>query len=576
MPWTRVRSASARPTAQHRRPGHEAEVPAAAEQEEGEASARTPPSGGARARPARRRPAREARHAMTTGLPNRSVSRPVIGERPNMPNVWAESTRPTVARPWPWSMRWIGVIVMIRTITTCAATSVTSATATVGRRRSDRRRRGGPVRCRDASPGRTDRPGHTAPAGAGATASASDRPMKIAVSDERPGELGEADRRRQLHRPAPSRFGPMTAPIVVPHTTMPMAEARRSGRRHVGGDVPPEVAGRVREAGQKALTRRSSGIEDDETDAEDDGARRTPRPRGRSRRPDRRPTRSMRHRDQAGSDSGPDRRRLWSAGHRATPNRTCSAAASVPDRDRRDVAGAPERRRWRRGPSCMRCRSAGIVGRIAPRLPSTTATAPRLGAHRQRLERREVLGRAVGRKRDDRDVIGAGGVQRLDPVDRGVGGRAEVATIASTQPVAARRLPVGGVEALELPRGVVGRRAQVRLEVGARARLGRRRVATGSVTASTGRRSGAAASRRAAHPGDALRRHEVREGTIGLGGGEIGHPLAQGGDEDRRRLTAGRRPAVDRRTIRRRGTRACASAAGRRPGRGAWSSCADG
>ena len=48
----------------------------------------------------------------------------------------------------------------------------------------------------------------------------------------------------------------------------------------------------------------------------------------------------------------------------------------------------------------------------------------------------------------------------------GVGGRAD-RDHRVDQPIAAGRLPVVGAEALELPRGVVGRRAQVRLEVGA-------------------------------------------------------------------------------------------------------------
>ena len=65
-----------------------------------------------------------------------------------------------------------------------------------------------------------------------------------------------------------------------------------------------------------------------------------------------------------------------------------------------------------------------------------------------------------------------------------------------------------------------------------------------------GRRSGAAASSRAADPGDALGCDEVREGSVGIGRGEVDHALAQRREEHRRRLSAGTRPPVDGRSVR--------------------------
>ena len=74
--------------------------------------------------------------AVTTGqLPNRSVSRPEIGDRANIPNVWPLMTSPTAARPWPCSVMCSGVMVMIRTMTIWPATRAAMAAGTCGRRR---------------------------------------------------------------------------------------------------------------------------------------------------------------------------------------------------------------------------------------------------------------------------------------------------------------------------------------------------------------------------------------------------------------------------------------------------------
>ena len=132
-PWTRVRSASDRPRRQQRRSRDVAQVPAVARAGTGRGTgARRPPAARAAARTAAT--ATMARPARMTGtLPNRSVSRPEIGDSANIPNVWPLITMPTAARSWPWSVMWSGVIVMIRTITTWPVTSATIATGTFGR-----------------------------------------------------------------------------------------------------------------------------------------------------------------------------------------------------------------------------------------------------------------------------------------------------------------------------------------------------------------------------------------------------------------------------------------------------------
>ena len=80
--------------------------------------------------------------------------------------------------------------------------------------------------------------------------------------------------------------------------------------------------------------------------------------------------------------------------------------------------------------------------------------------------------------------------------------------------------------------------AQVRRQVAAR---GVPRAAAGSVdstagmlTASSGWRSGAAASRTRSRPCHPLGRDQVREGAVGVRGGQGQHPLPQRGQQDRR------------------------------------------
>ena len=189
-------------------------------------SAATPPSGGASAAStaATARVPRPA--AMTRGLPNRSVRRPVIGDRANMPNVWAESTSPTVPSPCPWSLRCSGVMVMIRTITTWPATMVTSATSTAGYRKSTPSPGAGPASVRTRS---ADWSARRYGSGRRKTkAIANDRPMKTIVSRYAPARAGSPSA-SAITPAGATRLGPMTAPTVEPHTTVPIVAARRSG-----------------------------------------------------------------------------------------------------------------------------------------------------------------------------------------------------------------------------------------------------------------------------------------------------------------------------------------------------------
>ena len=74
--------------------------------------------------------------------------------------------------------------------------------------------------------------------------------MKKTVSRYDPASSGKP-RATAISPAGAVRFGPMTAPIVVPHTTSRGPTHAFRGR-HVGGDVAAEVPGRVREAGEGA------------------------------------------------------------------------------------------------------------------------------------------------------------------------------------------------------------------------------------------------------------------------------------------------------------------------------------
>ena len=177
-----------------------------------------------------------------------------------------------------------GVIVMIRTITTWTVTSATIATGTFGRRRI--RSSDVPVAVGTSSVVRDDvvgervrvRPEH-----------ANDRSCRRPDEHDRDqvgaGEVGQPSAEAPARRRARA-MGPTTAPNVAPHTTSPIAEARRSagtGRRHVArqlvGALPKPISTvPSRSSGERPDDR---GGRDERADDADDVARRPGRSAGR-------------------------------------------------------------------------------------------------------------------------------------------------------------------------------------------------------------------------------------------------------------------------------------------------------
>ena len=133
-----------------------------------------------------------------------------------MPSVWALITSPTVPMPWPLSWTCSGVMVMSSTMTACTVTIPSSATCTWP--------------CRSRS--RRDAPGASVPTRLGGgrmgmvVAIANAPSMPTTVSANAPTSLS-SDSRSASAPAGPSRFGPRTAPAVLPHTTVPMIAARR-------------------------------------------------------------------------------------------------------------------------------------------------------------------------------------------------------------------------------------------------------------------------------------------------------------------------------------------------------------
>ena len=82
---------------QERGSGDEPEVPAVAEQEQGDEQDRTRPPAGRPRRGSARAPVTSRPPSTTARLPNRSVRRPEIGDRANIPKVWPLMTSPTAA-----------------------------------------------------------------------------------------------------------------------------------------------------------------------------------------------------------------------------------------------------------------------------------------------------------------------------------------------------------------------------------------------------------------------------------------------------------------------------------------------
>ena len=294
---------------------------------------------------------------MTRGLPNRSVRRPVIGDRANMPNVWAESTSPTVPSPCPWSLRCSGVMVMIRTITTWPATMVTSATSTAGYRKSTPSPGGGPasVRARmaDGSARRYGSGRRKTKAIANEQADEDHRQQIRAGKGGKPERLGDHPGRRDQVGTDDRTDG------RAPHHG---ADRRRAsfGHRRVGRDVAPQLSGAVRKAGHGAAEQeerkrpgqdRREGDEAAERPARD--ADQHPRPPADAQHEDR---------EEARRDGRPDRR-----GRGRQPAGRCGPGHlrrhERAGRDRGDVPGRAEGRDREQGPEhpAAQCRQPGGI-----------------------------------------------------------------------------------------------------------------------------------------------------------------------------------------------------------------------
>jgi hypothetical protein len=182
----------------------------------------TPPSGGAAADRADAI-ASTIRPAMITGrLPKRSVIRPESGASANIPNVWPLITKPIVSTWWPWAAMWTGVIVMIRTITTCPATSARRAIATDGRPSSSRIARASPTvaAARESASAISEGSGRR-----NANESSAASPTNAIGTRYGPARRGSPSH-SAMTPDGPTRFGPSTAPTVAAQTTRPIADAR--------------------------------------------------------------------------------------------------------------------------------------------------------------------------------------------------------------------------------------------------------------------------------------------------------------------------------------------------------------
>ena len=144
-----------------------------------------------------------------------------------------------------------GVIVMIRTITTCPSTSATMATGTLGRAQdAARSARAAPSIAVGRFVARTTcRPARTGRGAAATNDSSAASPTNTTGTRYGAGQVGQPERPRPADAGA-ARFGPMTAPIVAPQTTVPSADAAPLGREQVGRHVARQLVRRVAEADQ--------------------------------------------------------------------------------------------------------------------------------------------------------------------------------------------------------------------------------------------------------------------------------------------------------------------------------------
>ena len=175
---------------------------------------------------------------MTGGLPNRSVRRPVIGERPNIPNVCAERTKPDRRQP-------VAVVDEVQRRhrhdqdhhDLGGDERDERGQRPMGARGSARQRRDQAV-TRRSRVGRAD--GSASAYGSGRsrrTAATTARPMKITVRPYAPASSGQAERDAAMLPAGAARFGPMHRPDRRAPDDQADRRGTSFGRGHVGRDV---------------------------------------------------------------------------------------------------------------------------------------------------------------------------------------------------------------------------------------------------------------------------------------------------------------------------------------------------
>ncbi|GAA1343136.1 hypothetical protein GCM10009635_58420 [Actinocatenispora thailandica] len=154
--------------------------------------------------------------ATTVRPPNRSASRPDTGANANMPNVCADTTRPTTPIDCPCRCIDSGAAVITAVITTWAVSIAASASRTSGRTSTVR---SGPA-------------AGTGSSGVAAGRRATSRNATTATPKQPSARAKAPVNGAQPEAPAarvdgPSSSGPPTAPTVPAHTTAPRAVPRR-------------------------------------------------------------------------------------------------------------------------------------------------------------------------------------------------------------------------------------------------------------------------------------------------------------------------------------------------------------
>ena len=256
-PWTRARSARSTPAESRALPGDEPEVPAKAEEEQGDeqelvAVGRARAAAGPRPR---RAPPCRGRSSAASRRVARSSRRP--GRGAYIPATCPLITSPTVPRPWLWSVRCSGVMVMIRTIVACPATRAAIAATTAGRHEDLADRSG-----RRASPSGWIVDSCASANGSGRRRTndriAAARLTKRTGTRYGPASWGRpslgASVARERHEPRADNAADRRAPDNEPDGDRPPAR-----RDEVRGGVARQVGRRVAEADEERAERSAAG-----------------------------------------------------------------------------------------------------------------------------------------------------------------------------------------------------------------------------------------------------------------------------------------------------------------------------